>query len=71
VTVRAHILDASNRRVFDRTTALTAAQFVNGAADYLLDLPVAQLEPGTHLLTIEASAGKPPVAREVRFKVGR
>jgi VWFA-related protein len=71
VTVRARILDASNRLVFDRTTALSAQQFRNGAADYLLDLPVAQLAPGAHLLTIEASAGRAPVGRQVRFFLTR
>ena len=46
-----------------------AAEVMNGAADYLLDLPLAQLAPGAHLLTIEASAGRPTVDRQVRFVV--
>jgi VWFA-related protein len=71
VTVRGYIVDASNRRVFDRSMALTAAQFVKGAADCLLTLPLAQLSPGAHLLTIEASVGKTTVTRQVRFVVTR
>jgi len=51
--------------------ALTAAQFVKGAADCLLTLPIAQLSPGAHLLTIEASVGKTTVTRQVRFVVTR
>jgi len=71
VTVRGYIVDSSNRRVFDRSMALTAAQFVKGAADCLLTLPIAQLSPGAHLLTIEASVGKTTVTRQVRFVVTR
>jgi hypothetical protein len=32
-------------------------------------LPIAQLQPGPHLLTIQATAGKASARRDVRFAV--
>jgi len=39
------------------------------AADYRLDLPLAQLRPGEHLLTLTVGSGKRLVRRDMRFHV--
>ena len=39
------------------------------AVDHRLNLPLADLSPGPHLLTIEATAGKASARRDVRFAV--
>ena len=70
VTVRARILDAQNTAVLDADRTLAAALFEgHRAADYYLDLPVANLKPGPYLLTLEATMGKRRERRDVRFTV--
>lgn len=67
--VNARIVSDSNQSVFSRTDDLAVAGFVRGAADYLVELPLASLRPGRYLLTIEAIAGDKRLTRDVRFAV--
>jgi hypothetical protein len=70
VAIGARIVDGTGATVFDTTSTLGAETFQAGrAADYRLDLPLAQLKRGLHLLTITATAGKRSASREVRFTV--
>jgi VWFA-related protein len=71
VTVRATILDAKDKVVFDNSQRLEAAPFTTeGSADFRLTLPLSQLGPGAFLLRLEASrAGATVVRREVPFSV--
>jgi len=70
VTIRARIVDSMNTEVFESVRTLDAALFNSRrAADYRLDLPLASLRPGPHLLTLEATMGKSHDRRDVRFTV--
>jgi hypothetical protein len=54
----------------DEATSLTADRFTpNRSADFRLELPLARLERGEYLLTIEASLGQNIARRGVRFTV--
>ena len=56
--------------MFGRTETLTQESLSpDRAADYTLELPLADLSPGPHVLVIEARAGSATVRREVRFAV--
>jgi VWFA-related protein len=71
VRVRARILDAAGRAVFEETSPIDAASFGQGwAADYRLELPLPGLDAGEYLLTIEAADGQATALRNVRFAVG-
>jgi VWFA-related protein len=66
----AQIKDASDSRVFHQELRLLPEQFgANRSMDYLLELPIARLEPGEHLLTVEVRHGTTTVQRDLRFKV--
>jgi hypothetical protein len=70
VRVAATIRDETNGVDFERTTTLGAEAFGTArSADYRLELPIATLTPGPHLLTIEMSVGKPAVTRDGRFTI--
>jgi VWFA-related protein len=69
VRLAARVLNERNESVFDRTENVEAAAFTNGAADYQLDVPIADLPPGQYLLTIEASVLDKRLTRDVRFTV--
>lgn len=70
VRVRAQILDAAGRQVFDEARELPASSFgTERAADYRLEMPLPRLEAGEHLLTIEVTDGKATLRRDVRFTV--
>jgi hypothetical protein len=70
VTLRTAIVDMNNHSVFEEATPLSGDSFrLNRATDYRLDLPLNRLEPGEHLLTIEATIGKRTVRRDARFHV--
>jgi VWFA-related protein len=72
IQVHARILDAASRPVFDETRELGASLFKSArAADYRLELPLARLSAGEHLLTIEAMDRKVTLSRDVRFAVDR
>jgi hypothetical protein len=68
--VTARIADSSDRIVIDEATALPPDRSAaNHSADYRLELPLAKLEPGEYLLTIEATQGPNIARRGVRFTV--
>jgi VWFA-related protein len=70
VTIRARIVDSLNTEIFESVRALDVALFDSRrAADYRLDLPLAGMRPGPHLLTLEATMGKRVDLRGVRFTV--
>ena len=71
VTVKATILDAKDKVVFDNSQRLEAGPFTSeGSADFRMTLPLAQLGTGPFLLRLEASrSGAPVVRREVPFNV--
>ncbi len=66
----AQIKDASDSRVFQQELRLVPEQFgANRSMDYRLELPLARLEPGEHLLTLEVRHGTTTVERDLRFRV--
>jgi VWFA-related protein len=70
VSVSARVRDASNRVVFQQALVMASSEFgAAHAADYRLDLPVAELGAGDYLATIEASKGKITAHRDVRFTI--
>jgi len=70
VTITMAVVDTADRHVHSRTLTLDAPRFGRGrTADVDEPLPLAALEPGTYLLTIEASAGTVTSRRDVRFRV--
>ena len=70
VQVAVRLVNDSDRTVLDRTSTLAPAAFAAArSADYRLDLPLADLEPGRYLLTIEANAGKLSARRDVRLAI--
>ncbi len=72
VVMTASILDADGRVVFKQNTTIGVATFgQSGTADYELVLPLVELAPGPHLLTLTATGapGEPPVTRRLRFTV--
>jgi hypothetical protein len=71
VLVRARIIDAASRNVFDHETTLQAADVIGErGAEVQIDLPLERLAPGQYLLTIEATRATQETARrDVRFAV--
>jgi VWFA-related protein len=70
VRVTAKILDANNTTRLDATTIIEGAHFGTAKSeDFRMNLPLATLEPGAYLLSIETQAGKLAVKREARFWV--
>jgi hypothetical protein len=70
VTVRTTVRDAAQALVADDTSTLTADRFqASRSADLTFALPVARLQPGEHLLTLQVSAGRRTEQRLVRFSV--
>jgi hypothetical protein len=68
VSVAAHIVDVTNRAVFERTEPVSIDRFdANRVADYRLVLPTATLMPGTYLLTLEITRARERETRNVRF----
>jgi hypothetical protein len=69
--VRASIVNDRDLVVFTQTDEYASSRFdaATRAADVRLDLPLATLEPGHHLLTFEAASGSTTVKRHVRFRV--
>jgi hypothetical protein len=70
VSVAATIRNDQNGIDLERSATLDGSSF-NAArsADYRLELPIAALAPGQHLLTIGISLGKSVVTRDARFTV--
>jgi VWFA-related protein len=72
VTVTTQIQDATGTRIFDRREQVPVSRFEpQRAADYQLRLPLATLKAGEYLLTLETTAGKTTVRRDVQFRVKR
>lgn len=71
VPVIAQIVDGDGTRVLDASETLAGDRFSAGrAADYRLDLPLARLQTGPYLLTIEAALpGGARAKRDLRFVV--
>lgn len=73
VALVARIVDGPGATVFEKTETLAADRFSSArAADYRLELPIATLAPGSHLLTVETTLGDRAIARrDVRFDMYR
>jgi len=70
VQITARLVNESDRAVLDRVSTLAPVAFgAAHSADYRLDLPLADLEPGRYLFTVEATAGKLSVRRDVRLTI--
>jgi hypothetical protein len=71
VPVRARIVDAASKAVFDNTVTLQAADLARErGAEVRLDLPLDRAAPGQYLLTFEATrVGRETARRDVRFAV--
>jgi hypothetical protein len=64
------VVDDHDNANFHATDTVTADRFdVTRVVDHPFDVPIASFAPGPHLLTIEATAGKTQVRRDVRFIV--
>jgi len=70
VALSVRIVDSHGTSKFDDTRMLDAAAFGTArAADYRLELPLDRLEPGEHLLSVQAKRGSTTAARDLRFTV--
>jgi hypothetical protein len=70
VQLDVRIVDDHDAIKFHAAETVAAAQFdATRAVDHRFSLPLADLSPGPHLLTIEATVGKVTSRREVRFVV--
>jgi VWFA-related protein len=70
VTLRLRLEDQDGRVVMERPVELAAVRFnAARAADVNIALPVAKLDPGAYLLTVETAGGETPVRRVIRFDV--
>ena len=70
VTVLTRVLDRDGAVVRADTRTFGAERFATSrTADYQFEFPLAGLEPGDYLLSIQASSGKNDQRRSVRFSV--
>jgi VWFA-related protein len=71
VSVSTRIVDEHDRRRYSQSATIAASEFrATHGADYTAGLPIADLESGSYLLTVEAKAGLLWSARrDVRFTV--
>lgn len=70
VFLTTRILDARDRKRYGQDTSIASTAFSRGAAaDYAVDLPLADLEPGEYLLIIEAKTAGTTTTRELIFGV--
>jgi VWFA-related protein len=68
VKVAARVMDVRDRRIYTRSESVTADQFTARSADYVVDIPMATLDPGEYMLVIEASLPNGKIARrDLRF----
>lgn len=64
------ILDSAGQPVYSRVDSIEASRFTaDGSADYRVALPLEQLKPGEHVLTVTAMAGGARAERNLRFTV--
>jgi VWFA-related protein len=71
VAVGVQVFDAFDKTIVDRTETISPASFDDArGAPFTVELPIAGLQRGPHLLSIQASApGVPPVRRDAVFRV--
>jgi hypothetical protein len=70
LTISTRITDGQNRQKLEQKSSLTAGDFTaSRTAVYKIDLPLASLDPGSYLLTMEAMAARAKTTRSVRFTV--
>lgn len=68
VKIVARIVDGNGTTVFHTAETLESDLFAKTrSGDYIVDLPIERLDKGPHLLIIEATAGRAPSRRELRF----
>jgi VWFA-related protein len=70
VWITTRLIDEHGRRGFGQETSIASAEFsATRTADYVVDLPLADLASGAYLLTMEMKAGASTVRRDLRFVV--
>jgi VWFA-related protein len=70
VAITAQIVDEHNRRQYGQDATLAPSDFkTSGRGDYVIDLPITELQPGAFLLTIKADTRMASERRDVRFSV--
>jgi hypothetical protein len=70
VTLSIQIVNGQDTAVVKTSETLGADRFAKGrAADYFVEVPIARLSSGPHLLTVEANTGGKTARRDVRFEV--
>ncbi|MCC7007379.1 MAG: VWA domain-containing protein [Acidobacteria bacterium] len=71
IAVTARLRDEADRVVFERaeTVNVDGGQPTVRTAEYRLELPLAELEPGEYLLQVQAAAGPMKTGRQIRFHV--
>ncbi len=70
VTLSTGIVDESNRRRFGQEVSLLPEESSGTqSGDYVINLPLAELDAGSYLLTIGAKAGTSSAQRDARFTV--
>lgn len=69
VRMRVSILDAAGNVQFEDETALAAAAFADGAADFVVPLAFEHLPPGAYVLRIHGTVGDATAMRQIRFEL--
>jgi hypothetical protein len=70
IEIVSRIVDERDRKRFEQKASLSPANFdASQRVSYTLDLPLATLEPGPYLFTMETKAGQANTTRNVRFNV--
>jgi hypothetical protein len=70
VTLSIQIVNGQDAAVVKTSETLGADRFAKGrAADYFVEVPIARLSRGPHLLTVEANTGGKTAHRDVRFEI--
>jgi hypothetical protein len=66
-------VDARRAPIIDEAREIAPSAFATHtawhAADVLVDLPLARMQPGTHLLSVIATDGQGEVRRHLQFTV--
>jgi len=71
VAIAAKIVDQRDETVFERSDTAKPSVFqpTPRTAEYRLELPLADLDPGEYLLTIDGKVGPAAVSRRLRFRM--
>lgn len=67
--VTARVFDSTGTALLDRADVIEATTFAAGPTFYRFDLPLARLEPGEYLLTVNAERDAVQRTRTIRFEV--